>query len=106
MIAGTSVGLSTFHEPAPVTSLADPWLIGACVFLGLAGWRLVVMGAGFVASAVMLLVLAVLIWAYWQGSDIELKAWGNRARVIAEQACVLVWDILEAGREEVEQRTR
>lgn len=42
VMAGTSVGTSTFHEPAPTTSLFDPWLLGAVAALGLIGWRIVV----------------------------------------------------------------
>lgn len=32
-------GLSTFHEPPPVTSLLDVWFIGGVLIVGLLGWR-------------------------------------------------------------------
>jgi tetratricopeptide (TPR) repeat protein len=41
-MASAGLGLSTFHEPGPVTSLADPWLVGGIVLIGLLGWRVVV----------------------------------------------------------------
>jgi hypothetical protein len=42
LMAASGTGLSTFHEPAPVLSFADPWLLAALVVLGLLGWRVVV----------------------------------------------------------------
>jgi len=41
VMAATSHGTSTFHEPAPVRSLLDPWWLGALPVLALLGWRLV-----------------------------------------------------------------
>lgn len=41
VMASFGLGLSTFHEPAPVDSLADPWLLAGTVFLLLLGWRVI-----------------------------------------------------------------
>ena len=41
VMASLGLGLSTFHEPAPVDSVADPWLLGGTVFLLLLGWRVI-----------------------------------------------------------------
>jgi hypothetical protein len=41
-MAVSGLGLSTFHEPPPVESVLDPWLIGSLVVLALLGWRLVI----------------------------------------------------------------
>ena len=41
VMASLGLGLSTFHEPAPVDSVADPWLLGGAVFLLLLGWRVI-----------------------------------------------------------------
>jgi hypothetical protein len=38
----SGLGLSTFHEPPPVESALDPWLIGSFVVLALLGWRLLI----------------------------------------------------------------
>jgi hypothetical protein len=38
----SGVGLSTFHEPPPVLSFLDPWLLASIAVLGLLGWRVVV----------------------------------------------------------------
>ena len=40
MIA-SGAGLSTFHEPPAVVSLADPWFLSGLLFLGLLGWRII-----------------------------------------------------------------
>lgn len=39
LMAVTGTGLSTFHEPLPVTSLADPWLVAGAAVVALLGWR-------------------------------------------------------------------
>ena len=89
-----------------VLALALFFLLVLTGLVVLAGWRLVVMAAGFVGLLGTLLVLAVLVWAYWQGSDVELRAWGERARIIGQNSYSLVWDILEAGDEETEEPDR
>jgi hypothetical protein len=42
LMALFGIGLSIFHEPPPVASLADPWLLVGLLAVGLLGWRLVV----------------------------------------------------------------
>jgi len=42
LMAIFGLGLSTFHEPPPVDSLFDPWLLGAVVVLGLLTWRVLI----------------------------------------------------------------
>jgi hypothetical protein len=42
VMAVSGMGLSTFHEPPPVTGFADPWLLGGGLLLLLLGWRVVV----------------------------------------------------------------
>ena len=39
VMASTSFGLSTFHEPAPAESWLDPWFVGSLAVLALLGWR-------------------------------------------------------------------
>lgn len=41
-MAGTSWGVSTFHEPDAATSWADPWWLGGLAVLILLGWRMAV----------------------------------------------------------------
>ena len=41
LMAVSGTGLSTFHEPPPVASLADPWFLGGVLLIGLLGWRVV-----------------------------------------------------------------
>ena len=41
LMAVSGTGLSTFHEPAPVASLVDPWFLGGVLLIGLLGWRVV-----------------------------------------------------------------
>jgi len=42
VMAATSHGVSTFHEPPPALSWLDPWWLGGLAALGLLGWRTVV----------------------------------------------------------------
>jgi hypothetical protein len=42
VMASTSLGVSAFHEPEPIRSLADPWWISALLALTLLGWRTLV----------------------------------------------------------------
>jgi hypothetical protein len=42
MIAVSGTGVSTFHEPAAATSLADPFFLGGAFLLALLCWRLIV----------------------------------------------------------------
>jgi len=39
VMAATSLGLSTFHEPEPAYSLFDPWWLASLPLLALLGWR-------------------------------------------------------------------
>ena len=39
VMASTSLGLSTFHEPEPARSLLDPWWLASLPALALLGWR-------------------------------------------------------------------
>jgi hypothetical protein len=39
-MAVSGLGLSTFHEPPPVDSFLDPWLLCSIMVLGLLGWRM------------------------------------------------------------------
>jgi uncharacterized membrane protein YphA (DoxX/SURF4 family) len=41
LMALSGTGLSTFHEPPPVTGFVDPWLLGGGLLLVLLGWRVV-----------------------------------------------------------------
>jgi len=41
VMAATSIGVSAFHEPEPITSSLDPWWILALLALTLLGWRTV-----------------------------------------------------------------
>jgi len=41
VMASTSLGLSAFHEPAPVASPIDPWWLASLPVLGVLGWRTV-----------------------------------------------------------------
>lgn len=40
VMAGSSLGLSAFHEPEPARAPLDPWWLAALPALGLLGWRL------------------------------------------------------------------
>ena len=40
LMAATSRGVSTFHEPEPASSPFDPWWLASLPVLGLLGWRL------------------------------------------------------------------
>jgi len=40
LMAATGRGLSAFHEPPPVVSFVDPWLLASLPVLALLGWRL------------------------------------------------------------------
>jgi len=42
VMAATSLGLSAFHEPPPVSSPLDPWWLASTPVLGMLGWRTVV----------------------------------------------------------------
>jgi len=42
VMAATSLGVSAFHEPEPVTSPLDPWVLGALAAGALLGWRTLV----------------------------------------------------------------